>query len=174
VSDQSCLFCNETETTKHLMFKCTVAKLFWRNVEKYFGINIGEDFESITCWWISEKCNRQCVKHCVVCTVFSGQSVDIQELEGKMVNTLKSWSLIYREENKKKLQRVIESWEVQATMKPAILEQEWWTSHKSDGGSSLMRDRAQDESVVEVLNTPHDVLLNGISVGFGTLYAVTG
>jgi hypothetical protein len=35
-------------------------------------------------------------------------------------------------------------------------------------------DRAQDESMVEVLHTPHDALLNGISVGFETMYAVTG
>jgi hypothetical protein len=89
-----------------------------------------------------------------------------------MVNTLKSWSLICREEIMEKLKRVIGSWEIQLMMKPAILEQEWWTCHKSDGGSSLVR--AQDESMVEVLHTPHDALLNGISVGFETMYAVTG
>jgi hypothetical protein len=104
------------------MFECAVAKLLRRNVENYFGINIGQDFESVARWWISGKRNRQCAKQCVVCAVFSGQSVDkdtgARREDGEY--TLKRWSLICREENKEKLERVIGSWEIQATMKSAI------------------------------------------------------
>jgi hypothetical protein len=57
VDDASCLFCNEQESAKHLFFDCVVARYIWNIISEVFGIAIGENFESVARWWISENKN---------------------------------------------------------------------------------------------------------------------
>jgi hypothetical protein len=52
--DVPCMFCNEHETAKHLFFECVVAKCIWDTVSSILNKPIGDDFESIARWWISE------------------------------------------------------------------------------------------------------------------------
>jgi len=54
VEDKSCLFCCEDETVNHLFFECCVAKLIWNWVSEVVGVRVGDDFESIGRWWISD------------------------------------------------------------------------------------------------------------------------
>jgi predicted HTH transcriptional regulator len=49
VEDQSCLFCNESESIDHLFFGCSVA------TQEIIGFPIGQDYESIASCWLCNK-----------------------------------------------------------------------------------------------------------------------
>ena len=65
VEDLSCLFCSENETCHHLFFDCFVAKLIWPVIHELFGVQVGNDLESVARWWISNSKNSALN---VVCT----------------------------------------------------------------------------------------------------------
>jgi hypothetical protein len=57
VEDITCLFCNELESVNHLFFECFVADHIWQALSHIFGVRLGNDFESIARWWISNNKN---------------------------------------------------------------------------------------------------------------------
>jgi hypothetical protein len=48
-----CFFCSDPESVNHLFFDCFVAKLVWPVISKLLNIEVGQDFESIARWWVS-------------------------------------------------------------------------------------------------------------------------
>src|SRR3954469_6233403 len=52
-----CVFCCELETVHHLFFDCIVAKNIWKTVSSFLGKQIGNNFESVSKFWLSEKNN---------------------------------------------------------------------------------------------------------------------
>jgi hypothetical protein len=54
VDDDSCLFCNEHESAKHLFFECVVATSLWDVISDIFKLSIGKSFESVARWWLSD------------------------------------------------------------------------------------------------------------------------
>jgi hypothetical protein len=54
VKPLECEMCKETETVKHIMFECIVARLIWDDVFKIFDIAV-TDFESIASKWLCNK-----------------------------------------------------------------------------------------------------------------------
>jgi hypothetical protein len=52
-----CVFCTKNETNSHLFFDCTVARNVWSFISNYFQIRIGANFESVACFWVSNKKN---------------------------------------------------------------------------------------------------------------------
>jgi hypothetical protein len=55
VDDPSCLFCDDMETTQHLLFGCCVDRVMWCNLAEILGKNLGNDFESIARYWLCYK-----------------------------------------------------------------------------------------------------------------------
>ena len=53
VSDPSCLYCNEPETSHHLFCTCVVATFIWDNISDIIGREIGNDFLSIARLWVA-------------------------------------------------------------------------------------------------------------------------
>jgi hypothetical protein len=57
VEDGSCLFCNEQESARHVLFVCVVAKQVWTVIFDIFNICTGASFESASRWWLIENKN---------------------------------------------------------------------------------------------------------------------
>jgi hypothetical protein len=56
LDDSSCLFCNEKELVKDMLFECAVAQRAWGVVFDVLGFDIGSDYESIAKKWL---CNMK-------------------------------------------------------------------------------------------------------------------
>jgi hypothetical protein len=50
-------FFAQTETVFHLFFECVVIKQIWGFFSDLFGVQLGQDFESVAMWWISNNKN---------------------------------------------------------------------------------------------------------------------
>ena len=48
----------EAETITHLFFECVVANQLWEVVSQIFHVQIGNNFESVTRWWINKNRNE--------------------------------------------------------------------------------------------------------------------
>jgi hypothetical protein len=57
LDDDSCFFWNEHESAKHLFFECVVAKSIWDVISDIFKLPIGNSFESVAHWWLSDNKN---------------------------------------------------------------------------------------------------------------------
>jgi hypothetical protein len=57
VEDESCLFCNEKETSQHLFFDCAVAKRCWVLISEILGVTVGDNMVNIGKFWLSNKIN---------------------------------------------------------------------------------------------------------------------
>jgi hypothetical protein len=60
VEDESCLFCDDKESIKHLFFECCVAKCIWQICSEMSEKQLGADFESVVKWWLHNK-NLTCL-----------------------------------------------------------------------------------------------------------------
>jgi hypothetical protein len=47
MENDSCLFCYEKESFRHLFFECCVAQALWEMVYEVTGKHMGDDFESV-------------------------------------------------------------------------------------------------------------------------------
>jgi hypothetical protein len=47
MENDSCLFCYEKESFRHLFFECCVAHALWEMVYEVTGKHMGDDFESV-------------------------------------------------------------------------------------------------------------------------------
>lgn len=57
IKPRDCVFCLENESICHLFFECVVARNIWSFVKDQFGITVGDDFESIAKFWVSNNRN---------------------------------------------------------------------------------------------------------------------
>lgn len=55
LNNQTCMFCCEVETIKHVFFDCCIAHVIWQEISTIVGKDVGQDFESVACWWVSNK-----------------------------------------------------------------------------------------------------------------------
>jgi hypothetical protein len=53
VEDRTCVFCAEPESVNHLLFECIVVKCLCNAISSIFYVPLGDDFESVAVWWIS-------------------------------------------------------------------------------------------------------------------------
>jgi 5-methylcytosine-specific restriction endonuclease McrA len=47
VDDLTCLYCNDTESVKHVFFECCVAKWLWEVLAEVTGLPVIIDFENM-------------------------------------------------------------------------------------------------------------------------------
>jgi hypothetical protein len=105
VDDSTCLFCNELESSSHLFFECVVARYLWEIISDIFGKKIGDSFESIARWWISEDNNSvlNIFSSAVLWTLWSTRNAmcfqglswpGVKELLRKTVVLIRSWRLL--------------------------------------------------------------------------------
>jgi hypothetical protein len=52
---ECCVFCAEPESIHHLFFNCIVAKQIWVYISSFFELPIGDSYESVARFWISNK-----------------------------------------------------------------------------------------------------------------------
>jgi hypothetical protein len=52
---EKCVFCEENESISHLFFECSVAKIIWKSVSEYLGVEIGADYTSVASKWLCKK-----------------------------------------------------------------------------------------------------------------------
>ena len=57
VEDSTCLFCTEHESVYHLFFTCAVARQMWVVLSRTCEVQLGDSFESIGRFWLSNKRN---------------------------------------------------------------------------------------------------------------------
>jgi hypothetical protein len=57
VEDRTCVFCAKPVLTNHLFFECIVVKCLWNNILSILYVPLGDDFESVARWWISNNKN---------------------------------------------------------------------------------------------------------------------
>jgi hypothetical protein len=89
LDDQTCLFCSEPESIKHLFFDYCVVKLLWLEISNIVGKSIGQDFESIARWWVSNKKKKWKSELCLCrCSLGSMETKERFVLSGKML----AWS----------------------------------------------------------------------------------
>jgi hypothetical protein len=50
-----CCFCNENESIAHLFFDCVVAKVIWKHVSEFLGVEIGNDYLSVASKWLHKE-----------------------------------------------------------------------------------------------------------------------
>jgi hypothetical protein len=55
MDDQSCLFCTENESVKHLFCECFIAHAMWAIIYEIIALPAGADFESIAKFWLRDK-----------------------------------------------------------------------------------------------------------------------
>jgi hypothetical protein len=102
VDDVSCLFCNEHETAKHLFFECVVAKNIWDTVSSILDKPLGDDFESIARWWLSEDKNSviNIFSSAVLWTIWSVRNemcfqglrwLGVKEILRRTASLIRSW-----------------------------------------------------------------------------------
>jgi hypothetical protein len=108
VTDGSCLFCSEAESSRHLFFDCFVAKLVWEVISELLNTSVGSDFESVARWWISN--NKNSVIN-VVCTAtlwsiwklrnslcFQGKTwPGVQEIWRRVASDLDQWRILSKD-----------------------------------------------------------------------------
>jgi hypothetical protein len=105
LDDESCLFCNEHESAKHLFFECVVAKSIWDVVSDIFKLSNANSFESVARWWLSDNKNS-------VLNIFSSDTLwtlwsvrneicfqelrwpGVKELLRRLRYTIRSWHLL--------------------------------------------------------------------------------
>jgi hypothetical protein len=105
---ECCVFCAEPESIHHLFFDCIVAKQIWMHISSFFELPIGDSYESIARFWISNK------KHALlnsVCAnvlwslwkvrndlIFNGQPwMDTKQVWRRVLGSLRRWKLIFKD-----------------------------------------------------------------------------
>jgi hypothetical protein len=58
VEDRTCVLCSQLETVIHPFFDCFIVNQLWQVLSNVFGIQIGNDFESVARWWIRNNKNN--------------------------------------------------------------------------------------------------------------------
>lgn len=53
LTDESCLFCCESESVHHLFFSCDISKCFWKDIAVMLEKPCVSCFEAVATWWIS-------------------------------------------------------------------------------------------------------------------------
>jgi len=118
VEDVSCLFCNEPETVNHLFFFCCVAKVLWSYLKDIFHTQLGDGYESVARWWISDS-KHKVMNGCSAALMwslwkfrnamcFQGKSwMGEKILIRRLLHTLKNWRTPYSEADVVKLDQVL-------------------------------------------------------------------
>ena len=62
---EECVFCLEKEFVHHLLFDCVVSRTIWYIVSECFAVDIGNSYESVARFWISNNRNAALNSICV-------------------------------------------------------------------------------------------------------------
>ena len=110
LQDQTCLFCCEIESVNHLFFDCCVAKAIWSEISILMDKEVGQDFESVARWWISN--NKNEILNCVCAATlwvlwklrnglcFQGKCWrGVEPILGSVARMLERWEVLLKDDN---------------------------------------------------------------------------
>ena len=132
LQDQTCLFCCEIESVNHLFFDCCVAKAIWSEISILMDKEVGQDFESVARWWISN--NKNEILNCVCAATlwvlwklrnglcFQGKCWrGVEPVLGSVARMLERWKVLLKDDKCTVMEVYIGKLEVPGTRLPRIM-----------------------------------------------------
>ena len=105
---EECSFCLEKESVNHLLFECIVAKNIWAVISDFFAVTIGDSFESVARFWVSNTKNAALNSICAAVMwsiwkfrndlTFNGVVwLNTKQVLRRILLVVQSWKIIFRD-----------------------------------------------------------------------------
>src|SRR4051812_28952163 len=113
-----CVYCCEAESVHHLFFDCIVAKNIWKVIGSCFNILIGDCFELVAEFWLSEKKNStvNLVSSAILWSLWKHRNsmifdnvswISINQIWKGIQRTLIFWMVLATEDCKRKVETLL-------------------------------------------------------------------
>jgi hypothetical protein len=122
---------HELESVTHLFFDCCVAKLVWSTISDLLGLNLGENFESVVRFWLTNKNHEltNVISSAVIWSIWKLRNelcfqgvlwTGMKRVLMMVVRMIRRWVLMLKQELGRRVEELSSCLEKEALLPPQI------------------------------------------------------